>query len=122
MGQKSRVLVLGATGYIGKYIAKASALLGHPTFVLVRPASVDGPLNSSKKELLDSFTAAGITILHGDIGDHESIIAALKQVDVVISAVGGRQVLDQLNLIKAIKEVGHIQVCPLISFHVVKCM
>jgi uncharacterized protein YbjT (DUF2867 family) len=30
-------------------------------------------------------------------------------VDVVISAVGGRQVLDQLNLIKAIKEVGHIQ-------------
>ncbi|CAM6037470.1 unnamed protein product [Sphagnum compactum] len=109
MDQKSRVLVLGATGYIGKYIAKASARLGHPTFVLVRPASVEGPLNSSKKELLNSFTAAGITILHGDIGNHESIIAALKQVDVVISGVGGRQVLDQLNLIKAIKEVGHIQ-------------
>jgi NAD(P)-dependent dehydrogenase (short-subunit alcohol dehydrogenase family) len=64
MDQKSRVLVLGATGYIGKYIAQASARLGHPTFVLVRPASVEGPLNSSKKELLDSFTAAGITILH----------------------------------------------------------
>lgn len=64
MDQKSRVLVLGATGYIGKYIAKASAQLGHPTFVLVRPAIVEGPLNSSKKELLDSFTAAGITILH----------------------------------------------------------
>ncbi len=57
---KSRVLVLGATGYIGKYIAKASAQLGHPTFVLVRGAT----LSSSKKELLDSFTAAGITILH----------------------------------------------------------
>jgi len=70
------------------------------------------------------FTKKIIKILNmqGDIGDHESIIAALKQVDVVISAVGGRQVLDQLNLIKAIKEVGHIQVCPLISFHVVKCM
>jgi uncharacterized protein YbjT (DUF2867 family) len=102
---KSRVLVLGATGYIGKYIAKASAQLGHPTFVLVRPATLD----SSKKELLDSFTAAGITILHGDIGDKESIVAALKQVDVVISALGMSQLLDQLNLIKAIKEVGHIK-------------
>ncbi len=57
---KSRVLVIGATGYIGKYITKASAQLGHPTFILVRPATWD----SSKKELLDSFTAAGITILH----------------------------------------------------------
>jgi hypothetical protein len=43
-----------------KYIAKASAQLGHPTFILVRAATLD----SSKKELLDSFTAAGITILH----------------------------------------------------------
>jgi putative NADH-flavin reductase len=61
-------------------------------------------------------------MLQGDVGDHESILAALKQVDVVISAVGTQQVLDQLNLIKAIKEVGHIQVCLLVLFHVVKCM
>jgi nucleoside-diphosphate-sugar epimerase len=33
--EESHVLVLGATGYIGKYIAKASAQLGHPTFILV---------------------------------------------------------------------------------------
>lgn len=60
---KSKILVLGATGYIGKHIAKASARLGHPTFVVVRPDTAAVP-NSARKVLLDSFTAAGITILH----------------------------------------------------------
>ncbi len=55
--------MLGATGYIGKYIAKASARLGHPTSVVVRPDTTAVP-NSARKVLLDSFAAAGITILH----------------------------------------------------------
>ncbi|KAH9533496.1 hypothetical protein CY35_18G055900 [Sphagnum magellanicum] len=105
---KSKILVLGATGYIGKYIAKASARLGHPTFVVVRPDTTAVP-NSARKVLLDSFTAAGITILHGDLGDHESILAALKQVDVVISTISVTLIADQLKLIDAIKEVGHIK-------------
>ena len=35
---------------------------------------------------------------------------AIKKVDVVISAVKGPQLTDQLNIIKAIKEVGTIKV------------
>jgi uncharacterized protein YbjT (DUF2867 family) len=51
--------------------------------------------------------------MQGDLDDHASLVAALKQVDVVISAVGGNAVLDgQLKLIAAIKEVGHIKVTP----------
>jgi putative NADH-flavin reductase len=46
-----------------------------------------------------------------DINNHESLVAALKQVDVVISTIGTAQLPDQLNLITAIKEVGHITVC-----------
>ncbi len=65
--------------------------------------------------------------MQGDIQDHESLVAALKQVDVVISTVGGAQLRDQLKLITAIKEVGHITVCqslvhdlkPLLNF--VRC-
>ncbi|CAK9858604.1 unnamed protein product [Sphagnum jensenii] len=102
----SKILVVGATGTIGSFITKASARLGHPTFALVRPTTA-GP-HSSKKELIDSFKASGITILEGDINDHESLVAALKQVDVVISTLGTAQLPDQLNLITAIKEVGHI--------------
>jgi nucleoside-diphosphate-sugar epimerase len=57
----SKILVVGATGAIGSFITKASARLGHPTFALVRPTTA-GP-HSSKKELIDSFKASGITIL-----------------------------------------------------------
>ncbi|KAK9129842.1 hypothetical protein Sjap_010329 [Stephania japonica] len=34
---------------------------------------------------------------------------AIKQVDVVISTVGSGQISDQVNIISAIKEVGHIK-------------
>ena len=51
--------------------------------------------------------------MQGDLDDHASLVAALKQVDVVISTVGGEAILDgQLKLIAAIKEVGHIKVTP----------
>jgi uncharacterized protein YbjT (DUF2867 family) len=49
--------------------------------------------------------------MQGDVQDHESLVAALKQVDVVISTLGDTQIGDQLKLITAIKEVGHITVC-----------
>ena len=35
----NRVLIVGGTGYIGKYMEKASVSQGYPTFVLVRPAT-----------------------------------------------------------------------------------
>jgi nucleoside-diphosphate-sugar epimerase len=57
----SKILVVGATGAIGQFITKASARLGHPTFALVRPTTAVP--HSSKKELIDSFKASGITIL-----------------------------------------------------------
>ena len=50
-------------------------------------------------------------MVQGDLNDHGSLVAALKQVDIVISVVGGAVLLDgQLKLIEAIKEVGHIKV------------
>lgn len=98
---------MGATGEMGKYIVEASVKLGHPTFILVRSGSASDP---AKKELLAGFESLGAISVHGDIGDHASLVAALKQVDVVISTVGGAAILDgQLKLIEAIKEVGHIK-------------
>jgi len=44
------------------------------------------------------------------LSDHESLVKALKEVDVVISALGGRQIDDQVKLIAAIKEAGNIKV------------
>lgn len=49
-------------------------------------------------------------MLQGDVFDHESLVKAIKQVDVVISAFGTEQVSDQVKIIAAIKEAGNIKV------------
>ncbi|KAL1210155.1 Isoflavone reductase-like protein [Cardamine amara subsp. amara] len=41
--------------------------------------------------------------------DHESLVKAIKQADVVISTVGSMQILDQTNIISAIKEAGNVK-------------
>nr|AAF64179.1 phenylcoumaran benzylic ether reductase homolog TH4 [Tsuga heterophylla] len=107
MGSKSRVLIIGGTGYIGRHVAKASLDLGHPTFLLLRESTPSS--NSEKAQLVESFKASGAKILHGSIEDHASLVEAVKQVDVVISTVGSLQIENQVNIIKAIKEVGTIK-------------
>lgn len=119
MGSSSRILIIGATGYIGRHIAKASLALGHPTHLLVRDSTASS--NSEKDQLLESFKASGANIVHGSLEDYSSLVEAIRKVDVVISAIGGgasqKQVLDscmdpfllQHNIIKAIKQVGTIK-------------
>nr|XP_043614708.1 phenylcoumaran benzylic ether reductase POP1-like [Erigeron canadensis] len=104
---KSKILIIGGTGYIGKFIVEASAKAGHPTFVLVRETTTKHP---DKSKLLDNFkNNLGVTLLIGDIHDHESLMNAIKLVDVVISMVGGELIGDQVKLIAAIKECGNVK-------------
>lgn len=58
----NRVLIVGGTGYIGKYMAKASVSQGYPTYVLVRPATAAAP-DSFKAKLFQQFKDIGIHIL-----------------------------------------------------------
>lgn len=100
--------MVGATGQIGKYIVPASVKEGHPTFFLTRPGS--SASSPAKQALVTEFESLGAISLPGDLDDHAGLVAALKQVDVVISTVGGEAILDgQRKLIAAIKEVGHIK-------------
>lgn len=48
-------------------------------------------------------------IYQGDLYDHESLVKAIKQVDVVISTVGQAQLADQVKIVAAIKEAGNIK-------------
>jgi len=102
----SRILIIGGTGSIGRYVAKASIANGHPTFVLVRDSTASNP---EKAQLLESFKASGITLLHGSLDNYASLLEAIKLVDVVICTVGAAQIADQFNIISAIKEVGSIK-------------
>jgi nucleoside-diphosphate-sugar epimerase len=61
MAVKSKILVLGGTGYIGKFIVEASAKAGHPTFALIRESTVSHP---EKSKLIDSFKSSGVTLLY----------------------------------------------------------
>nr|B7UEU8.1 RecName: Full=Isoflavone reductase homolog A622; Short=NgA622 [Nicotiana glauca]CAQ64599.1 hypothetical protein [Nicotiana glauca] len=104
--EKSKILIIGGTGYIGKYLVETSAKSGHPTFVLIRESTLKNP---QKSKLIDTFKSYGVTLLFGDISNQESLLKAIKQVDVVISTVGGQQFADQVNIINAIKEAGNIK-------------
>ncbi|KAK4751726.1 hypothetical protein SAY87_020524 [Trapa incisa] len=106
MAEKSRILIIGATGYIGKFIAAASTKAGHPTFALIRESTLSNP---DKANLVQEIKSSGIDIVPGDISDHDGLVKAIKEVDVVISTVGKDQLANQDKLIAAIKEAGNIK-------------
>ncbi|XP_068664269.1 isoeugenol synthase 1-like [Aristolochia californica] len=107
MAAKNRILILGATGYLGKYIVKASTAMGHPTCVYVRPIALSA--DTPKVELIRQFESMGVVVFQGQLNEHEKLVSMIKQVDVVISALAVPQHLDQLKIIDAIKEAGNIK-------------
>nr|XP_043629522.1 bifunctional pinoresinol-lariciresinol reductase-like isoform X2 [Erigeron canadensis] len=111
MGTKSKVLIVGGTGYIGKRLVKASLEQGHETYVLQRP---EIGLEIEKVQMLLSFKKQGAHLVIGSFNDHRSLVEAVKQVDVMICAISGvhfrsHQILLQLKLVDAIKEAGNVK-------------
>ncbi|MQK21458.1 NmrA family NAD(P)-binding protein, partial [Escherichia coli] len=103
----------------GRHIVWASLKAGHPTYVLVskttaaeianKPKIITAANPETKQELLESFKNSGVILLNGSISEHESLVEAIKQVDVVICAAGRLLIEDQVKLIQAIKEAGNIK-------------
>ncbi|KAL1532246.1 isoflavone reductase [Salvia divinorum] len=108
---KSRVLVVGGTGYVGRRIVKASLAEGHPTYVLRRP---EIGLDIEKLQVLLEFKRQGAVLIEGSFSDHRSLVEAVAQVDVVVCTMSGvhfrsHNLLMQLKLVDAIKEAGNIK-------------
>ncbi|KAF2322216.1 hypothetical protein GH714_008699 [Hevea brasiliensis] len=106
--EKSKILIFGATGYLGEDMVKASISMGHPTYAYVRPLKSNDTL-SSKLQLHQQFQSLGVTVFQGELEEHEKLVSVLKQVDVVISTLAVPQHLDQLKIISAMKEAGNIK-------------
>ncbi|ESR54776.1 isoflavone reductase [Citrus sinensis] len=104
---KPKILIFGGTGYLGKYMVKASVSSGHKTFVYARPVTKNS--RPSKLEIHKEFQGIGVTIIEGELDEHEKIVSILKEVDVVISTVAYPQFLDQLKIVHAIKVAGNIK-------------
>lgn len=116
--EKSRILVVGGTGYIGRRMVEASLAQGHPTMVLQRP---EIGLDMDKLQMLMSFKAKGATLVEGSFADHTSLVEAVKKADVVICTMSGvhfrsHNILLQLKLVEAIKEAGNVKVFFLLFF------
>lgn len=110
--EKSKVLIIGGTGYIGKRLVKASLAQGHETFILSRP---EIGVDIEKVEMLISFKMLGAHLVPGSFSDYKSLVEAVKLVDVVICAISGvhirsHNILLQLKLVEAIKEAGNVKV------------
>ncbi|KAJ0024108.1 hypothetical protein Pint_07285 [Pistacia integerrima] len=103
----NKILIFGGTGYIGKYMVKASVSLGHKTYVYARPISEKTSL--SKLQLQKEFQSLGVIIVQGELDEHEKLVSVIREVDVVISALAYPQVLDQFKIIDAIKVAGNIK-------------
>ncbi|XP_042508116.1 leucoanthocyanidin reductase-like [Macadamia integrifolia] len=103
----SRTLIVGAAGFIGRFVTEACLETGRTTYVLVRSAKT----TSSNAQTIKALHDKGAIIVHGSINDQEFMERLLREnkIDVVISAVGGESILPQLNLIDAIKAVGTVK-------------
>jgi 2-alkyl-3-oxoalkanoate reductase len=71
-----RVLVTGASGFLGSHIAEQFAAAGHDVRALLRPTSSRKFLQIPHEEAI------------GDVTDAESLPAAVSDVDVVVHAAG----------------------------------
>ncbi|KAK7844965.1 bifunctional pinoresinol-lariciresinol reductase 2 [Quercus suber] len=109
--EKSKVLIIGGTGYLGKRLVKASLAEGHETYILHR---AEIGVDIDKVQMLLSFKEQGAHLVSGSFTDHQSLVKAIKLVDVVICAISGvhirsHQILLQLKLIDAIKDAGNVK-------------
>ena len=91
---------------------RASLEEGHETFVVYRP---EIGVDIEKVQMLLSFKEKGATLVPASFNDHQSLVNAVKMVDVVICAISGvhirsHHILLQLKLVDAIKEAGNVKV------------
>ncbi len=76
-----RVLVVGATGLMGSYIAKEAASKGHRVSALVSEKSLGDP---GKKTAVGELKAAGVELVKGSLDSPQNFLVELaKKADVV---------------------------------------
>jgi nucleoside-diphosphate-sugar epimerase len=98
----AKVLVTGATGFIGTHLVAALAARGDEVTCLVRKSSQVGPL-----------AAAGAHLAYGDVTDRDSLPPAVAGQQIVYHAAGCTQTLDPRNFYRVNQRgvANVVQVC-----------
>src|SRR5215469_266588 len=94
------VLVVGATGLVGNEVCQKLRRLGEPVRALVRTTS-----STDKIEMLRS---SGAELCIGDLKDPQSIAAACRDVDAVISTASSTLTRQQGDTIESVDADGQL--------------
>ncbi|KAK9148176.1 hypothetical protein Scep_006933 [Stephania cephalantha] len=103
--EKSKVLVIGGTGFLGKKLVKASLREGHATYVFQRR---ENRFDVNRARLLLRLKERGAILIEGSLSEHESLVCAVKRVDAVIFALSPSHP-SKYKIVHAIKEAGNIK-------------
>ncbi len=95
-----KILVAGATGNLGPHLVKEFAQNGHQVSALIRPASM------SNNDKVGPLRALDVRLISGDLNDQSSLERACQDQDVIVSAVGGEQIMLQNALAQAAANAG----------------
>lgn len=95
-----RVLVAGATGYLGRYIVNELHDRGYFTTLVVRD-----------KRKLESSVFAKSRVVEGDLRDEHLYKGIMDDIDVVISTVGITRQKDSLTYMEVDYGVNHLLLC-----------
>ncbi|RDW64451.1 uncharacterized protein DSM5745_09862 [Aspergillus mulundensis] len=104
---KSNVLIFGATGAIGSYIA-AAITNAREHFARIAIFTSQSTLTSKTSEI-NALRAKGVDILVGDISSKHDVLKAFAGFDTVVSALGRGVIAHQIELIQWADESEHIK-------------
>ena len=92
---KTRILLTGANGYIGKRLLPVLAEMGHDTLLLDREATRNGAVETPEEGAIyaeflreNRGKYGGIILSLPNFGDENGAVAALKEADVPILKIG----------------------------------
>jgi uncharacterized protein YbjT (DUF2867 family) len=90
------VLVVGATGHIGRHFVQALRNEGRDVLALVRPDTSDDFAGGDRRAVIDSFVRQGARLVEGRLEDVRILERACADADAIVSCIDHRP--DHLNL------------------------
>jgi uncharacterized protein YbjT (DUF2867 family) len=106
----NRVLLIGATGHLGRHFVSALQEKGKEVLMLLRPQTVKTTV-PAMRALIDVFVGQGAKVVEGSLEDEASVDRVCEAVDAVISCIdaGPNHLLLQAALAHAAKKLGPLR-------------
>ncbi|KAK8070299.1 hypothetical protein PG994_006915 [Apiospora phragmitis] len=101
----SKILIIGATGAIGKHISSAiaSASLQSVSRVSIFTSAATAS-NPEKEPILSAWKQKGLFVITGDIRNPQDVRTAYQDIDTVVCCLGRTALLEQIELLRIADE------------------